>query len=79
MPTHTREQFKRADEIFAQACRDLGDDMHGKMMAIDVAFGDTYIGETEIEAFEAASKRHPGKKFIFKRIGFDVPYFVGAF
>lgn len=42
----------------------------GEFVAIEPRSGDYYIGKTMLEAFHKASKRYPGREFIFKRIGF---------
>jgi hypothetical protein len=42
----------------------------GKLVAIEPESGEYFIGTTMLEAFHKALKRHPGKEFVFKRIGF---------
>ena len=52
-------------------------DLKGKIVAIEPESGDYFIGNSELDAYTKASKRHPNKKFYFKRIGFKATHFVG--
>jgi hypothetical protein len=79
MELPTEQELCRAEEIFSEVCRKLPREAKGKMMAIEVASGDTFVGDTETEAFEIATRKYPKRTFVFKRIGSDIPYFVGAF
>ena len=42
----------------------------GKIVAIEPESGDYFIGVTTMEALRKARNRHPGKAFVFKRIGY---------
>lgn len=42
----------------------------GKLVVIEPESGDYFIGETMMEAFSKARRRHPDKTFVFKRIGY---------
>ncbi len=66
--------MKKADKIFEEASKKLN---KGEIIAIDEDSGDYAVGETVLEAYKKAAKQHPGKTFIFKRIGFNYVYFVG--
>lgn len=79
MKLHTQAQIDKADGIFKEFRKTLSPGDDGKMVAIDIDSGEVFLGETEIEAFQAASTAHPGKTFVFKRVGSDVTYFVGTF
>jgi len=49
----------------------------GKIVAIDLDSGEYFIGVSELEAYKKAIKKHPGKIFIFKRIGHSHTHFIG--
>jgi len=51
----------------------------GEFVAIEIESGDYFVGKTEIQAYEKAIKKHPDKKFNFKRIGFRHSHFIGSF
>ena len=63
--------FKRINE-------ELESKYKGKIVAIESESSDYFIGDNVIEAYNKAIKKHPNKKFIFKRVGFTSTYFVGA-
>jgi hypothetical protein len=42
----------------------------GMIVAIEPESGDYYIAVTSMDAFRRARARHPGKAFVFKRIGY---------
>ncbi len=50
----------------------------GKIVAIDLDSGDYFIGASELEAYQKAVKKYPGKIFIFKRIGHAHTHLIGA-
>jgi len=65
------EIYKKIEQEFVQ--------QKGKIVAIDEESGDYFIGDNELEAYHNAQKKHPSKRFVFKRVGFKTTYFVGAF
>ena len=70
--------ISEANVVFKKIDRALASQYKGKIVAIEVESGDYFIGDSEIEAYEKATERHPNKKFVFKRIGFASTHFVGA-
>ncbi len=64
--------------IFEDINRKLAFQYKGKIVAIDIDSGDYFIGDSELEAYEEAIKKHPNKQFIFKRIGFNYTHVVGS-
>ena len=76
----SKERIRRADQIYETQLREkLEKDHKGEIVAIEIASGDFFLGENEIEAYEKAVKKHPGKTFVYKRIGYQATHFVGAF
>ncbi len=69
---------EKIDKIFANINKKLSPKYKGKMVAIDPVSGDYFVGNSTIDAYKEAIKKYPKKKFVFKRIGFKVAYFVGA-
>ncbi len=70
--------IKKANEIFQKINQTLAEKYKGKIVAIDAESGKYYIGDSELQAYDQALKQHPKKQFVFKRIGFESTYFVGA-
>ena len=68
---------KRAEEIYAQICSKLKD-QEGKIVAIDPASGDYFIGSDTLEACDLGRKRYPSRQFYLKRVGARTAFFVGA-
>lgn len=50
----------------------------GKIVAIEPESGEYFIGDNIVDAYRKAVERYPGKRFIFKRVGFEHTYFTGA-
>ncbi len=73
-----KDNIKQANMLFERINKELTPKYKGKIVALEVESGSYYIGNTEIDAYRIAIKKYPGKKFIFKRIGFDSTHFVGA-
>ena len=71
------EGMSRADEIYRRIEPSIRQHK-GKFVLIEPETGDYFVGETEEEAYLNARRKHPTKKFVFKRIGFRYTYFVGA-
>ena len=70
----------RARMIYDERLKgELEPDHNGAFLAVEVESGDYFLGTSEIEAYDEAIKRHPGKKFAFLRVGFKTTRFVGAF
>ena len=69
---------KEANEIFEKIDKELSSKYKGKIVAIDSDSGDYFFGTSELEAYKKAIKKHPNKKFVFRRIGFKETHFVGA-
>ncbi len=70
----------RARRIYEERLKgELEPDHNGEFLAVEVESGDHFLGSSEIEAYDEAIKRHPGKKFAFLRVGFRTTRFVGAF
>ena len=63
---------------FKKINEELESKYKGKIVAIESESSDYFIGDNVIEAYNKAIKKHPNKKFIFKRVGFTSTYFVGA-
>lgn len=70
--------IKEANMLFGRISKELLPKFKGKIVAIDIASGNYFIGDSELDAYKKAIKRYPNKKFVFKRIGFDSTHFVGA-
>lgn len=70
--------IKEANTLFERISKELLPKFKGKIVAIDTDSGNYFIGDSELDAYKKAIKKHPNRKFIFKRIGFDSTHFVGA-
>ncbi len=68
----------KADRIFEEVNQKFMPTHKGKIVAIETDSGDYAIGDNEVQAYDVAAKKHPNKKFVFKRIGSDYTYFIGA-
>jgi hypothetical protein len=78
--TETMELTTKAREIYkARLEQELEAAHKGRIVAIEVESGDYFLGHSEIEAYEKACEKHPGKKFGFLRVGARTTHFVGAF
>ena len=71
-------KISEANKIFEKITKDLSSRYKGKIVAIDSDSGSYFIGDSELDAYKKAIKKFPSKKFVFKRIGFDSTYFIGA-
>ena len=71
-------EIKEADKLFERIDKKLAQQFKGKIVAVDTDSGDYFVGDSELDAYKNAIKKHPNKKFIFKRVGFDSTHFVGA-
>ena len=67
------DDIKKAKDI----CKRLEQAHIGKIAAIELESGDSFVADTEIEAYEKAAHKYPNKQFIFQRIGFPATHFVG--
>jgi len=60
----------KGEEIYEQNKEKLEKIHLGKIVAIEIESGAIAgIGSTLDEAYEKAIKKHPGKKFYFRRVG----------
>lgn len=73
-----KHKIEEASRLFEKINKELASKHKGKIVAIDEASGDYFIGDSELDAYKKAVQKYPDKKFIFKRIGFGSTYFVGA-
>ena len=71
-------KIQEADKLFEKINKELSSRFKGKIVAIDADSGNYFIGNSELDAYKEAIKKHPNKKFVFKRIGFDSTHFAGA-
>ena len=72
-----KPEINDVNTIFNKVNKELSPKFKGKIIAIDAKSGDYFIGDSEIDAYKKAVKKHPNKKFVFKRIGFTT-HFVRA-
>jgi hypothetical protein len=76
----SKERIKKADQIYERQLKEKLEKEHrGKIVAIEIASGDFFLGNNEIEAYEKAIQKYPDKTFVYKRIGYQATHFVGAF
>ncbi len=75
---YMNQKIKEVDKIFESINKDLSKKYKGKMVAIDTDSGNYFLGDSALDAYNKAIKKYPRKQFVFKRIGFNVPYFAGA-
>lgn len=61
---------KKAERIYVSIRDELEAEHRGKVVAIDVETGDSFLGETVIEAARKGREKYPGKVFHFIRIGY---------
>jgi hypothetical protein len=72
--------LERGRRIYEERLKpELEPDHKGEIVAIEVESGDYFLGAREIEAYEKAVAKHPGKLFAFLRVGFGTTHYVGAF
>lgn len=71
-------KINAANKLFESINKELSSKFKGKIVAIDADSGSYFIGDSELDAYNKAAKKHPKKQFIFRRIGFDSTHFVGA-
>lgn len=71
-------KIDEANKLFEKISKELLPKYKGKIVAIDTNSGNYFIGDSELDAYKMAIKKHPNKQFVFKRIGFHSTHFVGA-
>ena len=71
-------EIKKANELFKKISKEMSPKFKGKIVAIDADSGSYFVGNSELDAYKKAIEKHPNKKFIFKRIGYNAAHFVGA-
>ena len=63
------ELAKLGEAIYERIKEEVEEEHKGEVILIEVESGDYFIAPTLVEAYEKASKAHPGKLFYGKRIG----------
>ena len=63
------ELAKLGEEIYERIREEVEEKHKGEVILIEVESGDYFIAPTLAEAYEKASRAHPGKLFYGKRIG----------
>ena len=72
--------IRRARRIYQERLKsELEPDHTGEILAVEVESGDYFLGQSEVEAYDEAIKKHPGRKFAFLRVGFRATHHTGAF
>ena len=71
-------KIKKANDLFKKISEEMSPKFKGKIVAIDADSGSYFIGDSELDAYKKAIEKHPNKKFLFKRIGYNAAHFVGA-
>ncbi len=72
--------LQRGKRIYEERLKSLLEPDHkGEIVAVEVESGDYFLGRREIEAYDKAVAKHPGKQFAFLRVGFRTTHYVGAF
>lgn len=78
--TRLRAEHLKADKIYNERLKTLLEpDLIGKFVAIDVRTGDYFVGDEMLDAYDKGVAKHPGRTFVFKRIGFKAARFIGAY
>ncbi|MBI4232742.1 hypothetical protein HY605_05935 [Candidatus Peregrinibacteria bacterium] len=72
-------QLEKADEIYERIKGDLEKQYKGRIVAVEIESGEYFIGDTVLQAYNKGIEKHPGKTFVYKRVGFSAVHFVGAF
>lgn len=70
-------QRNQANQIYEQIKEKLKG-WEGKFVAIDVESGDYFLGANPLEAHKKGQKKHPYKKFFYKRVGSKAAFVVGV-
>ena len=63
------ELAELGEEIYERIREEVEKEHKGEVILIEVESGDYFIAPTLAEAYEKASRAHPGKLFYGKRIG----------
>ncbi len=72
--------LERGKKIYEERLKSLLEPDHkGEIVAVEVESGDHFLGKSEIEAYDKAVAKHPGKQFAFLRVAFRTTHYVGAF
>ena len=70
----------RGKRIYEERLKvELEPEHNNEIVAVEVESGDYFLGRREIEAYDKAVAKHPGKQFAFLRVGFRTTHFAGAF
>lgn len=61
----------KGEEIYASRLKSLLEPTHqGKIVAIEIDSGDSFLGDTVVEAGQKAKERYPDRVFYFVRVGY---------
>ncbi|HEX3313292.1 MAG TPA: hypothetical protein VHR72_00310 [Gemmataceae bacterium] len=75
----TSEIGRRCEAIYEAKLKDrLEKTNFGDFIAIEPESGDYFLGESILEAAEAAEKAHPGRRGFILRVGYRAAVFIGA-
>jgi len=64
------QRMRKAKAIFDRINPDLEKHYKGKIIAIEEESGNYFIGDSELDTYEQGIKVHPGKTFVYMRIGY---------
>ncbi|EKE21582.1 MAG: hypothetical protein ACD_7C00182G0001 [uncultured bacterium] len=71
IPVNTQEIARKGEEIYQKELKEkLEKEYFGKFVAIEVEYGEYFLGETQMEADIKAKNKYPGKIFYTVKIGF---------
>ena len=73
-PPDSRKISQKGQQLFEALDPELREKHRGQFIAIEVDSGDSFIGQTEMEANQKARAKHPGKVFFLGRIGYPTAY-----
>jgi len=71
-------RIEKANNIINSLSEKFLEKNKGKFAAVEIQSGEYFIGDTEWEAYQLATKKFPDHKFVFIRIGAEAAHFVGA-
>lgn len=73
-----KELARRGQDYYDRFLRDELEPEHkGKYLVLDLDTGDYEMDRNELEAFDRARTRMPGKVFYFLRVGYPTAYRLG--
>lgn len=71
---NTREISREGQRILDSLQDQLGEEDHGKFIAIDVDSKDYFLGDSAVDATNKAREKHPGKVFFLGRVGYRAAF-----